>query len=134
MESFKEFVNASAFQNIQAKGSDNHWVSLTGSPMPTPTLDIPTKTIEGNVRRINYTENPISILLDNGAMWNLTKEQWDYLRAINKEPKISSRMQIEMYLDGTVKAVNVEQRQYPKSKSFQTKSSKSSKTKRHLPF
>ncbi len=106
--SFKEFVNAGAYQNTATTGYDNQFFGIGHSlNLPTPTLDIPTRTLEGTVRRINYTENPISIHFDSGTVWNLTKKQWDYLLSTNKEPRIDSKMQIEMYLDGTIKSVNI---------------------------
>lgn len=149
MESFKEFVNSGAFQNTATTGYDNQFFGIGRAlNLPTPTLDMPTKTLQGNVRRINYTENPISIQLDSGAIWNLTKKQWDYLRTVNKEPKVNSAIQIEMYLDGTIKSVNINQRNYteksiqPNTKESNKKSSwgkpskKPEKTfaKKHLPF
>jgi hypothetical protein len=149
MESFKEFYNAGAFQNTATTGYDNQMFGIGHAlNLPTPTLDMPTKTLQGNVRRINYTENPISIQLDSGAIWNLTKKQWDYLRTVNKEPKVHSNIQIEMYLDGTIKSVNITQRNYteksiqPNTKISNSKSSwgrsnnRSEKTfgKKHLPF
>jgi len=111
MQSFKEFVNAGAFQNTVTKGyfgTPNN-ASYGGTPetLPTPTLDMPTKTVQGSVRRIVYNENPISVQLDDGTIWHLTKKQWDYLKATNKEPRINSNIQIEMYLDGTIKSVNI---------------------------
>lgn len=106
--SFKEFVNAGAFNNTAMMGYDNQFFGIGKSlNLPTPTMQVPTKTLKGNVRRINYTENPISIQLDTGAIWNMTKKQWDYLLAVNKEPKINSQVQIEMFLDGTIKSVNI---------------------------
>jgi hypothetical protein len=149
MESFKEFVNAGAFSNTGFNQIDNQMFGIGHAlNLPTPTLDMPTKTLQGNVRRINYTENPISIQLDSGAVWNLTKKQWDYLRTVNKEPRVNSAIQIEMYLDGTIKSVNINQRNYteksiqPNTKESNKKSSwgrsnnKAEKTfaKKHLPF
>lgn len=103
---FKEFVNAGSFQNTGTTGYDNQMFGIGHAlNLPTPTLDMPTKTVQGNVRRIVYNENPISVQLDDGTIWHLTKQQWDYLKATNKEPKINSNIQIEMYLDGTIKGV-----------------------------
>ena len=108
MTSFKEFINPGYFSDTGKDGIDNQFFGVGKSlNMPTPTLDLPTKTLEGKVRRINYTENPISIILQDGTTWNLTKKQWDYLVSINKTPKVNSSIQIEMYLDGTIKSINV---------------------------
>jgi hypothetical protein len=106
IQSFREFVNAGAFQNTGTTGYDSQFWGIGHSlSLPTPTLDMPTKTVQGTVRRIVYNENPISVQLDNGTIWHLTKQQWDYLKATNKEPKINSNIQIEMFLDGTIKGV-----------------------------
>jgi hypothetical protein len=105
--SFREFVNPGAFQDTSKVGIDNHFFGIGKSDLPTPTLDLPTKTIASKVRRINYTENPISINLQDGTTWNVTKKQWDYLVAIGKTPKVNSSIQIEMYLDGTIKSLDV---------------------------
>lgn len=111
---FREFVNPGAFQNTVTKGyfgtPNNAGYGGTPETLPTPTLDMPTKTVQGVVRRIVYNENPISIQLNNGTIWHLTKKQWDYLKATNKEPKINSYIQIEMFLDGTIKSVNINQK------------------------
>lgn len=105
--SFKEFYNAGAFLNTAQTGFDNQFFGIGHSlELPTPTLDLPTKQLGGRVLRINYTENPISVVFDNGAIWNMTKKQWDYLKSTNKEPRINSNMQIEMWLDGTIKSVD----------------------------
>ncbi len=107
---FKEFVNAGAFSNTAFRGLDSNQFVGSGHALnlPTPTLDMPTRTIHSTVRRIVYNENPISIQLMDGTIWNLTKKQWDYLKSTNKEPKINSNIQIEMFLDGTIKSVNIE--------------------------
>jgi hypothetical protein len=149
MQSFREFVNAGAFQNTGTTGYDNQVFGIGHSlNLPTPTMDMPTKTLQGNVRRIKYNENPISVQLDDGSVWHLTKKQWDYLRVTNKEPQINSNIQIEMYLDGTIKSVTVNQRNF-KGKSISERSvgpkqnnllggktNKPEKTfgKRHMPF
>jgi len=105
---FREFVNPGAFGNTATAGIDNQFFGVGKSlNLPTPTLELPTRTMEGRVSRIRYTENPIAIVLDSGAVWHLTKQQWDYLRSTNKEPKTGSRVQIEMFVDGTIRAVNV---------------------------
>lgn len=102
MESFKEYVNAGAFLN-------SGWVGLASLPdtssIPTPTLDIPTKTLTGRIRSIFYTKNPIAIVLENGSVWKVTKSQWDYLVSMGKEPREGRFAQIEMNLDGTIKSV-----------------------------
>lgn len=108
MMSFFEFVNSGVFNNTAMDGIDNQFFGLGRSPvLPTPTLDLPTKSIEGIVKQIRYTENPISINLTNGTTWKLTKKQWDYLAAVNKLPRINSRVQIETFIDGTIKSANV---------------------------
>ncbi len=108
MMSFKEFVYPGALLNTGVAGIDNQFFGLGRSlELPTPTLDLPTRAIEGVVTRINYTENPISVNLSDGTTWNLTKKQWDYLYSTNKLPRVNSKVQIEMFLDGTIKSVNV---------------------------
>ncbi len=133
---FREFIDAGSFGNTATTGFDNQFFGTGHSlNLPTPTMDMPTKTLQGKVRRIKYTENPISVQLDSGAIWHLTKKQWDYLRVTNKEPKINSNIQIEMYLDGTIKSVNVTQREYvgtPPSKSGDPQYSKESNVKSML--
>ena len=107
MMSFKEFLNPGAFLNTTQMGLDPQTFGVGHAlSLPTPTLEIPTKTIGGRITRINYTQNPISIHLNDGTIWNLTKKQWDYLLATNKEPRINGQIQIEVYLDGTIKSVN----------------------------
>lgn len=107
MESFKEFYNAGAFSNTAWDGFDSQTFGIGKSlNLPTPTLEIPTKVIKGRIRSIFYTKNPITIALENGTTWKLTKEQWDYLRSVGKEPKENKEVQIELYLDGTIKAIN----------------------------
>lgn len=100
---FKEFVNTEAFLNM---GDDNQFFnrSLT---MPVPTFEIPTRTIQGTISSIYYTKNPITIVFDNGHLWKVTKEQWDNLVRSGKEPRKGKVMQVEMFLDGAVKFVNV---------------------------
>jgi len=107
MESFKEYVNAGAFLNTTWSGLAN----LPYGPgddtpgFPTPTMEIPTKSMSGRIRSIFYTKNPISIVLENGAVWKVTKTQWDYLVSIGKEPREGVLAQIDMNLDGTIKSV-----------------------------
>lgn len=106
MLSFKEFYNAGPFLNTTQTGHDNAFFGVKQPEIPMPSLDLPLKQVNGRVRRINYTENPISIIFDNGTTWNMTKKQWDYLKSTNKEPRINSEVQIEMFVDGTIKSVN----------------------------
>ena len=77
----------------------------TRHDLPTPSIDIPTKLITGRIRRINYTENPISIIFDNGTHWSLVKKQWEYLTQIGCEPKEGLQFRLELFLDGTIKSV-----------------------------
>jgi hypothetical protein len=103
---FREFVSSGAFSDTGKDGFDNAFFGIGHSlDMPMPTLNLPTRNIEGRVKRINYTSNPISVVLDNGTIWNLTKQQWDYLKTTGKEPKINSSVNIEMYIDGTIKSL-----------------------------
>lgn len=109
---FREFVNTGAFLNTGWTGIDpNSFINLgqhsNDFALPTPTLDVPTKTIQGKIKRIFYTENPISVILDNGSVWKLTKKQWDHLKFYGREPKENARVQIEMTVDGTIKAINI---------------------------
>jgi hypothetical protein len=105
MQSFKEFYNAGAVTNTSWNDYNNQMWD-TGKNLPTPTLDLPTQTTEGTIRSIFYTQNPITVTLDNGFTWKLTKEQWDYLKAHGKEPMQNKRVMIELFLDGTIKSVN----------------------------
>lgn len=88
----------------------NAWAGLAdlGTPkFPRPALNIPTKTIAGKITTIYYTQNPISICLENGAVWQVTKEQWEYLCSIGKRPKQGQNVLLDTYLDGTLKAVSL---------------------------
>lgn len=108
MQSFKEFINAGAFLNTAWAGIDNQTFGLGHSlNLPTPTLDIPTKRIEGRIRSIFYNQNPITIVLENGTTWKMSKEQWDYLLGIGEEPVEGKNAQIEMFLDGTIRSVQI---------------------------
>lgn len=108
MESFKEFVNAGAFGNTAEKGYDTQFFGTGKSlNLPTPTLDIPTKIISGRIRSIFYTQNPITIVIENGATWKLGKDQWDYIKSIGKEPREGKHIVLELFLDGTVKSINL---------------------------
>lgn len=107
MQSFKEYVNNGAFLNTAWVGLDNQFFGTGRSlNLPTPTLDIPTKTITGKIRSIFYTQNPITIALENGTVWKVNKEQWDYLQSIGREPREGKMVQMDLFLDGTIKAVN----------------------------
>ena len=108
MQSFKEFVNNGAFLNTAWTGFDNQFFGIGKSlNLPTPTLDIPTKRIESRIRSIWYTKNPINIVLENGTIYKLTKEQWDYLVSIGKELREGQNIAIEMFLDGTVRTIDI---------------------------
>ena len=106
MESFKEYVNAGAFLNTAWAGLASTPTGIGDTPgFTSPTLDIPTRSISGRVRSIFYTKNPISIVLENGTVWKVSKSQWDYLVSTGKEPCEGKLAQIEMNLDGTIKSV-----------------------------
>lgn len=108
LTTFREFVNAGSFQDTGKTGLDNNFFGVGHAlNMPMPTLDMPTKIIEGRIKKILYTQNPISVCLEDGTVWKATKKQWDYLRSIGREPKENLRMQLEIHLDGTIKAVNI---------------------------
>lgn len=107
MRSFHEFVNSGAFLNTFWKEIENPLDVEKRLNFPKVTFDIPTKIITGKVQNIFYTKNPICISLDNGTSWKVTKEQWDYLSHIGREPKKGKRVQLEMYLDGTIKSVDI---------------------------
>jgi hypothetical protein len=86
---------------------DTQHFGIGNSPvLPTTLLEPPTRTIEGKIKDIRYTENPITIMLDNSTSWKVDKKQWDYLVSVGKEPKIGKRVQLEMFLDGTIKSIN----------------------------
>jgi hypothetical protein len=114
VKTFKEFlesVNPGSFLNTGWSGVDSNQFFNVGHSndvdLPTPTLDMPTRTISSKIRKIAYTENPISILLDNGSMWKLTKKQWDHLKSYGREPKENARVEMEMTVDGTIKSINI---------------------------
>lgn len=101
MDSFREY-----FSNTGFDGFDNQTFGIGHSlNLPTPTLDIPAKRLEGRIRSIFYTQNPITIVLEGGAVWKVNKQQWDYLVAQGREPREGKVAQIEMFLDGTIKSV-----------------------------
>lgn len=121
MYSFRKFLesyNPGSFLNTAQNGFDNQFFGIGKSlQIPTPTLELPTKTLKGIVKRIVYNQDPIQIQLDTGAIWNLTKQQWDYMKFSNKEPKINSSIQITTSLDGTIQSVDVTHQKYnPTSK------------------
>ena len=108
---FKEYIlselNAGAFLNT-AFGFDPQTFGMGRSlNMPSPTLDIPTKTINSKVSKIFYTQNPICICLEDGTEWKITFKQWRYLESIGRKPKEGSRIQLELYIDGTIKAIDL---------------------------
>lgn len=107
MESFRVFVEADVLQSGWAGlGSIPFGVNnLSGLPMPA--MDIPSKNLSGRIRSIFYTMNPITIVLENGSVWKLTKEQWDYLLATGKEPREGRVVNMDMNLDGTIKSVSI---------------------------
>jgi hypothetical protein len=110
MDSFKtylEFISAGAFSNTAFGSSPDNPDYYTRHDLPTPTLDIPTNIVKSKIQQINYTENPITISLADGTVWKCSKPQWDYLKGIGREPKEGSNVQLEIYLDGTIKAVNI---------------------------
>lgn len=106
MLSFREFVNPGAYLNTAVAGMAGQEFGKSLS-LPVPTLDIPTRIIETRVRSITYTTNPICICLENGGTWRATKKQWEYLKSIGREPKENSRVQVELFLDGTIKSVDL---------------------------
>jgi hypothetical protein len=108
MQTFREFVNAGAFQDTGSLGYDAQTFGMGHAlNLPSLTLDPPTNVIRSKIRSIQYTENPICICLENGAIWKLTKGQWDYLKDCGREPKEGISVQMELYMDGTIKAIDV---------------------------
>jgi hypothetical protein len=102
-----EFINAGAFLNTAFGNAPDNPDYYTRHDLPTPTLDIPTNIVKSKIQQINYTENPICICLEDGTMWKLSKSQFDYLKNIGREPKEGLMIQLEIFLDGTIKAVNI---------------------------
>lgn len=102
MESFRRFLQENYEPRI-----DNQFYGFNAANLPTPPSDIPVKKIGGKIRSIFYTKNPITIALESGAVWKLTKDQWDYLVAIGREPREGKTVQLEVYLDGTIKSVGL---------------------------
>jgi hypothetical protein len=104
MEFFKEFIMSGAFNSTQSylDGQPKYYSKFE---LDVPTLDLPTKRIESRVRAIHYTQNPITIVLDN-SNWKVTKQQWDYLNSIGQKPEIGKLAQIETFLDGTIRSVS----------------------------
>ena len=111
--SFKQFLledSGGYFGNTATSGYDPQTFGIGRSlNLPVPTLEIPAKHIEGRIRSIFYTQNPITIALDDGTTWKLTKSQWDYIQSQGKEIREGKRVQIEMNLDGTIKNVTFNQ-------------------------
>lgn len=105
MMTFREF--AGAFQDTAKTGYDTQTFGIGKSlNLPTPTLDIPTKSVSGRIQSIFYTQNPITIVLEDGTTWKLTFEQWKYLKKLGKEPQEGKRIMMELFLDGTVKSID----------------------------
>lgn len=110
MESFREYVNAGAFNNTGAVMDTPQTFGIGKSNnLPTPTLEIPTRTFSGTISNILYNQDPILIRVktqDKSYSWKVTKEQWNYLKKINRQPEVDKRVMIEMNLDGTIKSVS----------------------------
>lgn len=105
MESFKEYVIGGAFLNTAQSGFDSQYFGIGKSlNQPVPTFEIPTQKIESRVTSIFYTRNPITICLEDGTTWKVTKSQWDYMKAIGSEPIKGKTAQLELCLDGTIKS------------------------------
>lgn len=103
MEGFKQFaMMPAAFQDSGKMdiGPQRHY------DLPTPTTEIPTKSIDGTIEKIQYTTNPIAVYVA-GHKWTLTKKQWDYLKSQGKELKENQRIRIELYLNGAIKSVDI---------------------------
>lgn len=90
---------------MQFKEFVNQWLGMDMPINYSPILEIPTKMITGKIIKIEYTKNPISIILDNGYTWYLTFEQWKYLCKNNKEPKKNKMIQLEIFLNGNIKNI-----------------------------
>lgn len=93
---FKEFVN-------------NQWTGY-GLDIPinySPILETPTKVITGKIISIYYTKTPISVILDNGYVWRITTEQWDFLTRHKKQPKKNQQVKLEITLDGVIKNIDL---------------------------
>lgn len=74
--------------------------------LPTPTIDIPTHLIDCKINKIFYTRTPICVVLSNGMVWRLNKQQWDFLREHGREPREGAHVNLELYLDGSIKSVS----------------------------
>ena len=70
-------------------------------------VEIPTKQISGKINKIHYTHNPILVIISDGTTWKLDKKSWDFLKNQGKELKEGKTIQMELYLDGTVKNINL---------------------------
>lgn len=111
---FLESYESGAFLNTSFSGIDNNFFGIgtdssgnAAFTLPSPTLDIPTRTIQSRIRQIRYTDNPICICLEDGTEWKLNKDQWDYLTSLGKEPREGLMLQMELFLDGTIKSVDL---------------------------
>ena len=99
---FKEFIQPG---NLL---SNNQQVNREQIPnLPAITLDLPTKKITSKITDIKYNQNPIVISFADGTRWTLIKKQWDYLISTGNKPKINSKIELEMYLDGSVKTCKI---------------------------
>jgi hypothetical protein len=109
MQTFREFMNTGSFGNTATRNIDQQTFGSghSNAVSPSPTLDLPTRVVEGRIRKLIYTSNPITAVLEDGTMWKITKKQWEYLKSIDREPKENRRVQLELFLDGTIKSVNV---------------------------
>lgn len=110
VDSFREFVNPGYFSDTGKDGIDSQtWSGERSLEMPSPTLDIPTQVFTGEVTNIRYNTNPITVYINVGRewrQWSMNHRQWKYLESLGKAPRIGSKVQIEQFLDGTIKAVN----------------------------
>lgn len=112
MKSFLEYIQAGSFLNTAQVGlGAPTWGVDHSLTLSSPTLDIPTQIISGKIRKIHYTENPIMIELEIAPnklrRWPMTKKQWEYAKSIGKEPRENMRVQMELFLDGTIKGLSV---------------------------
>lgn len=111
MESFKEFV-----QNLPGVWSNTSWEGFNNIVQgrldgvynhAVSTINIPTKLASGKINKIYYTKNPIEVIISDGTTLKLSKDQWDYLKQIGREPMEQKNAQIEFYLDGTIKSFSL---------------------------
>lgn len=108
MRTFLEFINSGSFSNSLMKDIGfSQSIEKNLTKLPYLTLNIPTKIVENKIQCINYTKNPIEIVLENGICWKVTRKQWEYLVHSGKEPKKGIKVQLEMFLSGQVKSINL---------------------------